>query len=115
MSNLADFGSPYWRAFLSWAGAPIGYVAHVSGESASVTGAYARGMKAEDRFGNAQEGDLLVVLDAVEFVSKFAQGEPRRFDTLTLQGHVYSVQMSEAAPSTGTPVVFKVRVQGASQ
>jgi hypothetical protein len=115
MTNLVDTGATAWRASLKLFGRPVDYTAQLGGASGTPT-AYVRGLRNDDLFGNAEQFDVVAIMDAVEFVALFpTPGHPVRFDRLRTFDKSYSVEEWRPAPAYDQPVIFKVLLRGGSQ
>lgn len=112
--NLVDgFLATPLRWTLKAFGADVFYTAQ-SGPADTLT-AYVRGVRSEDLFASAMQGDLAGVVDGAEFAAKIGPS-PRRFDRLrTGAGLTYSVEEWRGAPTEANPVFFKLLLRGGQQ
>jgi hypothetical protein len=101
------------RFVLSLFGRQVFYTAH-GGTGDSVV-AYIRGVRADDLFASAMQGDLAAVVNGAEFAAKIGPS-PRRFDRLrTTAGLTYSVEEWRGAPTESDPVFYKLLLRGGQQ
>jgi hypothetical protein len=111
--NLVDAISAPLRWTLKVYGKDVFYTAQ-AGPADSII-AYIRGVRSEDLFASAMQGDLAGVVDAVQFVAKIGPS-PRRFDRLrTGASLTYSVEEWRGAPTEANPVFFKLLLRGGQQ
>ena len=73
-----------------------------------------RGLKADDLFGSAAQGDRLGVVRAAEFDATVGAA-PERYGKVTIGGIVYTVQEWRPAPGTGLPIFYRLLLRGGSQ
>jgi hypothetical protein len=100
------------RFVLSLFGRQVFYTAPNASESIV---AYIRGVRADDLFASAMQGDLAAVVNGAEFAAKIAPS-PRRFDRLrTEAGLTYSVEEWRGAPTESDPVFYKLLLRGGQQ
>lgn len=78
--------------------------------------AYVRGIRADDLFGAAAQGDIAGQVDALKFAAAFGAGAtPARFDRLRTMGKSYSVEEWRGSPNDDAPVFFKMLLRGGGQ
>jgi hypothetical protein len=91
------------------------YTPHAGIGVVVVLRAYVRGVRADDLFAAAEQGDLTAVLNAKEFELKLPGRTPRRYDRLQTLDQSYTVEEWRASPHFDNPVVYKVRIRGGHQ
>jgi hypothetical protein len=100
------------RWTLSVFGRQVDYTAQ-AGPAGSIV-AYVRGVRTDDLFASAIQGDVAAVVGAAEFAAKIGPS-PRRFDRLRAMALTYSVEEWRGSPTDAAPVFFKLLLRGGQQ
>jgi hypothetical protein len=78
--------------------------------------AWVRGVRDEDLFAAAIQGDKAAVIDAQAFKDATGQPHPLRYDRLRITGgSSFSVEAWRGSPDDDAPVFFKLLLRGGSQ
>lgn len=94
---------------------PVAYTRGPDGPPVTVP-AFVRGLRADDLFGAAAQGDVAGQVDALKFAAAFGAGAtPARFDRLKVLGRSYSVEEWRGSPNDAAPVFFKMLLRGGGQ
>lgn len=112
MPNLVDAGAWAWRMVVRVQGGPCDY--EQGGTSRALT-AFVRGLGTDDTWANAQQTDMLAIINADDFAVAFPASRPKKYDRLRTPTRSYSVEEWRAAPASGDPVVWKLLVRGGTQ
>ena len=102
------------RAFALFA-RQASYARGPSGAPAPVP-AFVRGIRADDLFGSAVQGDVAAQIDVLKFAAAFGAGvTPAKFDRLRCMGKSYTVEEWRGAPNDDAPIFYKLLLRGGSQ
>jgi hypothetical protein len=108
-----------FQAFFEHFAKAVGYIVHtpsitIPDSNDPPLKAFARGVREEDLFAEAQQRDIVAVIDAAKFKAITGQDTPRRLDRMVILGERYSVETWRGAPVT-EPTFFKLLLRGGQQ
>lgn len=113
--NLVDGTAPALRAAFAMFARPAGYARGPAGVVTPIK-AFVRGVRADDLFGAAAQGDKMAQVDCVDFRTLFgADALPMRYDRVRTMGQSYTVEETRGSPNDDAPVFFKMLLRGGSQ
>ena len=114
MSTATDITLPFFVMGLRFFAEDVQYMQR-GGVAPSVLRAFGRGLRAQDTFAAAMQQDVMTVVDAGQFTIVTGLELPRRYDRMLIGTQSYAVEEWRAAPSVGTPVVYKILLRGSQQ
>lgn len=112
MPNIITETASTFQAFFERFASAVVYKLHGGAEFA--VKAFARGVSDDDLFAEAQQRDIVAVVDAAKFASITGQDTPRRLDRMIIRGSSYTVETWRGAP-VSEPTFFKLLLRGGQQ
>jgi hypothetical protein len=114
-ANIVDGVSPIIRKTLALFTRGATYQRGANGAPVAVPVSIT-GLRTDQVFGAAAQGDVFAELDVAAFEAAFGAGStPAKFDRLRVQAKSYAVEEWRGAPNDAAPVVFKLLLRGGSQ
>jgi hypothetical protein len=115
VSALVDAGAASWRWMFKQAANPASFEPQ-DGEPVGLL-AFIRGVRSDDLFASATQGDVAGVIDAAEFATALAgvRATPQRYDRMSTATKTYTVEEWRGSPNDDAPVFFKILLRGGGQ